>query len=412
MSCVPLSHRTGALAWLAVPLLVVLGCSESKPPLEPMSEMAAINAAAGPAAPAALGWNELARTLVAGARMSPLAASRALALLGVAQYAAIDRVSDSSDGILPGEGFGPGGRARYESERGAVAGASRQVLLFLFPTAGGAVEDRMAVERSGAGGPLFNAAVRTGMSIGQQLVQRARNDHFTDPWTGTVPVGPGLWIPGGPPSGPLFGTVTPYFMESGDQFRPPPPPAFGSPAFLASLASVRAITDARTPQQLAIAQAWNFAPGSYTPLGYWNEVASTFIAQNRLNERAATHVYALMHAAALDALIGCWDAKYYYWFIRPYQADPAITTPIGMPAHPSYPSGHSCNSSAATLILAHFFPAQAANLAAQLAEAGVSRIYGGIHYDFDITAAVALGTSVAELALQIDRDHGLLSVLR
>jgi hypothetical protein len=50
--------------------------------------------------------------------------------------------------------------------------------------------------------------------------------------------------------------------------------------------------------------------------------------------------------AAMDATIACYDAKFTYWLIRPYKADPAITTPIGRPNHPAYPSSHACNSGA------------------------------------------------------------------
>jgi membrane-associated phospholipid phosphatase len=287
------------------------------------------------------------------------------------------------------------------------------VLAFLFPAAAPALGQRLQDEATarGATHPQFLLGVDLGIARGNTIIARLLTDHFTDPWTGTVPVGPGLWVNNGPPAGPLFGTVTPYFMTSGSQFRPAPPPAFGSPAFLADLNEITQLSATRTPAQLASAQFWNFPTGTFTPLGYWNELAGTYISQYGLNEREATHVFALMHAAMVDAHIGCWDAKYFYWLLRPYQADPSITTPIGQPNHPSYPSGHSCISSAATQVLAHFFPAQASDLANQLAEAGLSRMYAGIHYRFDITAAVQIGTAVAQLALGIDQSQGLLSVI-
>ena len=73
-----------------------------------------------------------------------------------------------------------------------------------------------------------------------------------------------------------------------------------------------------------------------------------------------------------DAQIGCWDAKETYWVIRPWQADHAITVAaaVGKPNHPSYPSGHSCISSAAAAMLSQFFPAQRAQLDAMVIEAG------------------------------------------
>ena len=101
----------------------------------------------------------------------------------------------------------------------------------------------------------------------------------------------------------------------------------------------------------------------------------------------------------MDAMIGCWDAKYFYWTLRPTQADPGITLTFGLPNHPSYPSGHSCISSAAATVLAEVFPDRATELNALVTEAGLSRMYAGIHYRFDITAGQDLGQAVAHWAI-------------
>jgi hypothetical protein len=61
--------------------------------------------------------------------------------------------------------------------------------------------------------------------------------------------------------------------------------------------------------------------------------------------------------------------------------------------------------------LTHFFPVHATELADQLTEAGLSRMYGGIHFRFDITVGAQIGTSVARLALEIDQSQGLLSLI-
>jgi hypothetical protein len=63
-------------------------------------------------------------------------------------------------------------------------------------------------------------------------------------------------------------------------------------------------------------------------------------------------------------------------------------------------------------VLAHFFPAETAELRAKLIEAGLSRMYAGIHYHSDITAGQNLGISVAQLATGIDGSNGMLSVVR
>ena len=81
------------------------------------------------------------------------------------------------------------------------------------------------------------------------------------------------------------------------------------------------------------------------------------------------------------------------------QADPLITLTFGLPNHPSYPSGHSCVSAAAATVLASLFPNETAALASSVTEAGLSRMYAGIHYRFDIDAGRSLGNAVAQWAI-------------
>ena len=98
-------------------------------------------------------------------------------------------------------------------------------------------------------------------------------------------------------------------------------------------------------------------------------------------------------------MIGCWDAKYFHRTIRPSQATTGITLPIGLPNHPSYPSGHSGVSSAAATVLKELSSDRATELDTRVTEAGLSRMYGGIHYRFDIVAGQNLGRAVAEWAI-------------
>ena len=354
-------------------------------------------------APSSVGWQEQARTLAAGANMSPLAASRVYAALGVAQYRAVLEIDAvDTDGQLPEHGLGAGGRSALEARRGAVAGASATVLGFIFPAAAGALEDR--VETLGGTGPgnvhpQFTRGLAIGRVAGAAMVDRLKADRFTTPWTGTVPTGLGMWIANGPPAGATFGGVVPYFTASGSQFRPAPPPAFGSAAFNTDLAEIATLSANRTEVQRTSALYWNLPTGTHTPVGYWTSVAGDYITSRDMDERAATRVFALTNAAMMDALIGCWEAKYYYWTLRPSQANAAITLTFGLPNHPSYPSGHSCVSSAAATVLADFFPERTAELRGWVTESGLSRMYAGIHYRFDITAGQDLGRAVAQWAL-------------
>ena len=389
-------HRTVGLALVAVMAAACTEQSTTSPPISRGVVEASADLVAGsaPQELASVGWQEQARTLVAANKLSPLAAVRVYAALSVAEYQAVVGIPTPERARAP--------RA-VEERRGAVAGASVQVLSFFFPAAATSLEQRVTTESDAVPDklrPFFTRGVASGRVTGTLRVELTKTDRFTTPWTGTVPVGPGMWIANGPPAGATFGGVRPYFLTSGNQFRPAPPPAFGSESFLADLSEVRTLASNRTSEQLASALYWNFPTGTMTPPGYWDRVAGDYIAGYGLDERAATRAFALMNAAMMDALIGCFDAKYYYWTIRPSQADPAITLVLGLPNHPSYASAHSCVSSAAATVLSSLFPQRSEQLNTWVTQAGLSRMYAGIHYRFDIDAGRELGKRVARWALE------------
>ena len=105
---------------------------------------------------------------------------------------------------------------------------------------------------------------------------------------------------------------------------------------------------------------------------------------------------AALNIAMADSAIACFDAKYAYWYIRPSQQDPDVKPVFPPPSHPSYPAAHGCLSTAATTILAKAFPQDSETLTAQGREAADARLWGGIHYRFDIDAGQALGQAVGE----------------
>jgi hypothetical protein len=436
---------------LAIPALSACADRVTDPALSPSS--AAMARSSFPTALASVGWQEQGRLLIAPRRVSPIDAARIYALLGVAQYGAVVDADKalSTDGVVSdGPGFGEGGRSRFEARRGAVAGASAQILSYLFPAvvlppagtfpgasfpaAAAELEQRLSSEgAAGPGGvhPQFTRGVAIGRAWGNRMIAWATADGFsravctTGPqsatcWPGAyLAAATGVWVAnaGAAPAGPQFGAMKPYFLTSPSQLHPPPPPAVGSPAYLADLAEVSSysLTDAsRTGTQLEEAVNLNLNVGTITPLGRWDEMASKFIAEQGFDERAAAHVFALTNAAAMDAVIGCWEAKYTYYYWRPWVANAAITsTPIGRPNHSSYPSGHSCLSAAAADVLKAFFP-EARHVAALedlVIRNGMSRIYAGIHYRFDIIAGQALGRAAAAAALAYDQRDGLLAAI-
>ena len=406
-----LSH--GKLLAAAALAATIFACQPDAGPAGLVGPMAASRSSApsqeGLTSPA---WQGTAATLVMQANLPAVVAGRAYSLVGVAQYLAV-RQAEGSKGDRDGDQETErGGRSGRASDRGAVAGASVVVLTYLFPTQAQPLEDMVTAQRSAGSERSQRAFARgeaIGRAVGGAIVTRARADGFTTPFAGTIPVGAGFWFSeANPPSvagGSLAG-VRPWFLTSASQFRSAPPPTFGSTAFQAGLAEIRAISDTRTPAQVQIAASWAQGVGTPTTPGLWLQVATDGITRHAFSERGATHLYALLSATMFDAQIGCWDAKETYWTIRPWQADHAITVvaAVGKPNHPSYPSGHSCLSSSAAEVLSGSFPAQRAQLDAMVIEAGLSRMYGGIHYRFDIEAGQLLGRRVAHFTIAADRS--------
>lgn len=362
-------------------------------------------------------WNGIARDAVAAHKMSPPLASRAYALLSVAQEIAIRQAGQlqlrfkraAPDKLDPVIQFIGTKRTAYAcpSLDAAIAVASSKVLSTLFPDQAPAFQawaQAHMTSRLIAGANVqsdLDAGAAIGKAAAAIVLARARNDGSEAAWQGKLPTGDGVWSSAlkQKPLLPLWSQVQPWHLSSPDQFRPPPPPAFGSREFMAAVEEVRHFSDHRTAEQLRIAKLWADGAGTATPPGHWNDIAIDLIDKHGMDDAQAAQVLSLMNTAVMDAGIACWEAKYHYMLLRPSQADSAITLPIGLPNFPSYVSGHAAFSGAASEVLAHFFPDEAARLRAMAEEAALSRVYGGIHYRFDGEQGLKLGRAVAAWAL-------------
>jgi membrane-associated phospholipid phosphatase len=385
-----------------VALLGIAACTDARrAPTAPDAVLsgAPADARAVPASrvTAAALWNQRTRAIIGRRGGSSNASARLYALVSVAQYDAVIAAQAAK------------ARGVHPSEAGAAAAAAAAVLAARVAPEQAFVDEQLAADAAyfatlpSERHADFDAGAAVGRRVAAAVLAYAATDGSDAVWTGTIPTGPGRWLsatPTTPPQEPRWGEIRPWLLSSADQFRPPPPPAFGSPEFLASLAEVRHISDTRTPEQTAIAQYWASGYGAGGPAGYFGSVAVELATHRHLDERKAARLFAVMHMAIMDASIGCYEAKYHYWFIRPHQADPAITIPVNRPNFPAYPSAHSCLSAAAAGVLAGFFPSESRGLRAMVEEAGVSRLYAGLHFDFDVTAGQELGYAVARLALR------------
>jgi hypothetical protein len=346
-------------------------------------------------------WNATARELVAvpgNPFGSPPLQPRVLSYLSVAQYNAIVAAEDAKL------------RGKQASVAAAAAGASLEVLKSMYPGSAAMLNARLAEQKaaepwSGEKRGDWAAGEAIGRQVGLAVVAYAATDA-----DGKLPAPPnpglaGNWTGTNPILG-LYGWRT-WAMTSDDQFRPPPPPAFGSQAFLDAFAEVRMMNNEIAAEiaagtgspRLKIAKDW----AARGPL-YLNEVATRLIVDHHKSEIEAARTLALANMAGFDVQDACFDAKLAYYYIRPSQyaasQGVAFTLFVGLPNHPSYPSGHSCNTGAYMTVLQNAFPDEAEYLQSQIEEAGLARMYGGLHYRFDCLAGREIGRKVANLVLE------------
>jgi len=268
------------------------------------------------------------------------------------------------------------------------------------------------------------------------LANRA-NDGWSAPWTPyLLPPTPGNWqelFPGPYPGFAVFTNfpgVTPFALTRSTQFLPAPPPALSSAEYAAAFNEVKqlgsATSTSRTADQTLTAFLWANPPVSDGLMN--NVVRTTAVARNNSTVENA-RLFALIFMAYHDALETTFTSQYTYGFWRPVTAirragedgNPntapdanwdSLLGVMGTPPHPSYASNASSASASLATTLALFYqrddvqfqidfggsPNVTRNyrsFSALTDEIARSRIYGGVHFPFDIAAGQSAGRSVA-----------------
>jgi hypothetical protein len=376
---------------LVVMMLVIGACSDAPSaatafaPAAPLLDEATSASVSDASPVSSVRWNRRAMALF---RVRGGSAGRPNAYLSLAQYRAVLAANDAQHGTT------------RPSPAGAAAGASVVVLKQYYPLDAAAIDAELEAQRTAATlgterNTDFDAGEAIGRAIGAAVLAFAATDNSGLASPGVPPVGAGFWVSNGGPIVRGGLGARPFFLKSASELRLPPPPAFGSPAFLAALAEVRALSDNRTPEQVAISLKWVPFSGVV-----FNGIATDLIVKYHRSELEAAQILAYANTAGVDATLACFDTKFAYWFIRPTQADPGITLAVGLPNHPSYPSGHSCETGAWQGVLSDAFPSERAMLAETAEEASMSRVNGGLHYRFDGEGGLSIGRSAARLALE------------
>jgi len=382
------------------------------------------------AADAVLQWNEVLLNAIRTDRTAPPVAARAMAIVHTAIHDAINSIENRYHTYGPSFVTHP-----QASIDAAVAAAGERALTAIFPaqhaTFSAKLQSSLAAITDGI---RENQGVAAGRFAADQILSlRASDGAFvvTPYEPGSAP---GEWRPTPPgylPSLlPQWPSVTPWSLSRGDQFRPSPPPSLESTEYAVAVNQVKSFgvlsSTVRTPEQGDIARVWAAGPGTATPPGQWNQIASDIASSRNLPTIENARLFALLNLALADSGIAAWDAKYAYDFWRPVTAirealldnnpateqDAGWTPYITTPPFSAYVSGHSTFSGAGSAIISSFFGTDQVNftlrsevsgvpdrtftsLLAAGEEAGMSRIYGGIHYIFDHTAGAETGKKVA-----------------
>lgn len=367
-------------------------------------------------------WNELALETAARRGVTLPPGSRILTLLNVAIYDATIAAWDSKyayERPRPSVAFPPLGAAApvpdspsYPSEHAVVAAAASAVLAHLFPNDAAlfeakAAEAGQAVQIAGLNYPSDVAAgYELGRAVAARVIEIAKNDGSSLPWTGSVPTGPGYWT-GANPVLPTAGTWRTWVLSSGSELRPGPRAAYDSPELAAELQELRAFQ--RTPQTNSMAYFWEYGAGGARLHYYWNEILQRKVLEYGLasNPPRAARAFLLPNMALYEVLVACWDAKYAYWAMRPAQIDPSFSSLFPAPNHPSYPSAHSCFSQSVSATMAYLFPRDAASFYALADQASESRLgASGIHFRSDVQVGKDLGWAVGQRLIERARADG------
>ena len=242
--------------------------------------------------------------------------------------------------------------------------------------------------------------------------------------------GPANWVPTSlvaqqqNPLLPNWGKNRPFAMPSGANCPLAAPPEYSENAgseFYRQAMEVVEIKKNLTAEQRAIARFWSDDPMlSPTPPGHWISIALQIFERDEVALEKRTEVLALLGIAQADAFIGCWSSKFQYDLLRPVTyirrvIDPTWESILITPPFPEYPSGHSVQSSAAADVLTRMFgenfpfedathkkdalkPRAFSSFRAAAEEAGISRLYGGIHYRAAIERGLDQGRCIAAFA--------------
>lgn len=213
-----------------------------------------------------------------------------------------------------------------------------------------------------------------------------------------IKTGKSTWKPTAPGYiGLDFGSLQTWFLDSSDQYVADSPLA--NPDFWKE--QCKKIKEAQKDLDSQKRQAvFEWAGLTSIGAGSWEKILDNYLKEKQVPIIPQLYIRSVFLSALTDATASSFNSKYLYWIMRPSQIDREVKLLVVIPNHPSYPSAHSTVAATAASILSEFFPQEAAKWDQLAEEAGMSRIWGGLHYPIDHTAGVKLGNEVGQTVLK------------
>lgn len=390
-------------------------------------------------------WYDLALELVWHTpTYSPPVASRSFAYLGVTAFESVASGSDELQ-TLAGQlhGLKPvpqreAGKAYDEAV--VVEAAMAFAVQHFFENTGPTGQHAMATldtklhEKVSAGvaGDVLTRSQDYGRSVAEYILAWSQDDGgavietLGFPQDYQLTKGPSHWMPTNlialqqKPLLPNWGKNRTFAMPEGTSCALPPPPEYSedkTSEFYKQAMEVYETKQSITPERRAIARFWaDDAMLSMTPPGHWISIALQIFKRDNVELDKRVDTLARLGIAEGDAFIGCWQAKYQYDLIRPISyirrvIDPKWEPLLNTPPFPEYPSGHSTQSGASAAVMTNLFgknfafndetgkpagltPRSFTSFSEAADDAGISRMYGGIHFRAAIERGLAQGRCI------------------
>ncbi len=229
----------------------------------------------------------------------------------------------------------------------------------------------------------------------------------------------------------LYPHVRPFTLTSAAQFRAPGPPALESAEYARDFNESKTMGSSASTMRIA-EQTENARFMTEPPPRFWPRNLRQF-ATSQDNLADSARLMAMIYVAHADAIIGCFESKYFHEFWRPTSAitladiqrnsatlpDSAWGPVVPTPNHPEYPAAHSCAAAASMEAIRQFFgttqvsfkfDSSVANTTVHtfattdqfMDEVQAARIHGGMHFRTATVHGAELGTKVAK---QVFANH-------